>query len=140
MSRPIAIAITITATVLALVLSACTGGPVVTEATVPTVGSVDFETKVLKAEQPVIVDFFADWCGPCKMQDPHLSTLSREFADQVQTYKLDIDAAVDIADQYGVREIPTLIVFKDGQAMSPNVGYHDESEMRALYQAAAAGG
>ncbi len=139
MSRPIAIAIT--TIVLALVLIGCTGsGPVVTEVTVPTVGSADFQTKVLKAEQPVIVDFYADWCGPCKMQDPHLSKLSREFADQVQTYKLDIAAAGDIAEQYGIRSIPTLIVFKDGRAMSPNVGYHNESEMRTLYQATADGG
>jgi thioredoxin 1 len=134
----------ITVTVIALSLIACTANApdTATEAatvaaTVATVGSADFTSKVLQAEQPVLVDFYADWCGPCKMQDPHLSTLSQKFAGKVQTYKLDIDAAGDIADQYDVRQIPTLIVFKDGKPANTAVGYHDAEQLRELYASAA---
>ena len=74
-----------------------------------------FEEKVLEADKPVLVDFYADWCGPCKMMIPVLDELSAEKADELTIYKINVDENPDIARQYKVMSIPTLILFKDGQ-------------------------
>ena len=79
------------------------------------VSSSDFQSKVLDAQGPVLVDFFATWCGPCKMLAPTLDEVAAEVAGRAQVYKLDIDQSPDIAQRYGVMSVPTLIAFEGGQ-------------------------
>ncbi len=79
------------------------------------VSSSDFQSKVLDAQGPVLVDFFATWCGPCKMLAPTIDEIAGEQAGKATVYKLDIDQSPDIAQKYGVMSVPTLIVFENGQ-------------------------
>ena len=77
------------------------------------VSSSDFQSKVLDAQGPVLVDFFATWCGPCKMLAPTLDEAAAETAGKAAVYKLDIDQSPDIAQKYGVMSVPTLMVFEN---------------------------
>jgi thioredoxin 1 len=86
------------------------------------VSDASFEQDVLKASGPVLVDFWAEWCGPCKMIAPVLEDLAEEFAGKLTIVKLNIDANPDTAPAYGVRGIPTLIIFKDGEVAGTKVG------------------
>jgi thioredoxin 1 len=81
-----------------------------------------FETDVLKASQPVLVDFWAEWCGPCKQIGPALEQISDEFAGRVVIAKVNIDDSPMIPSKLGVKGIPTLMLFKDGQMASMKVG------------------
>lgn len=81
-----------------------------------------FEADVLKSSEPVVVDFWAEWCGPCKMIAPALEEISEELDGQVKIAKLNIDENQDMAMKYGVRSIPMLILFKDGEPMATQVG------------------
>lgn len=83
----------------------------------------DFEAQVIKSERPVMVDFFAEWCGPCKMAAPIIDELSEEYKDKVVIGKLDVDESQQAAMQYGVMSIPTVIVFKDGKEVDRKVGF-----------------
>ncbi|CTQ54531.1 Thioredoxin C-1 [Roseibium album] len=81
-----------------------------------------FEAEVLKSSEPVVVDFWAEWCGPCKMIAPALEEIANEMDGQVKITKLNIDENQDMAMKYGVRSIPMLILFKDGEPMATQVG------------------
>jgi len=81
-----------------------------------------FETEVLNSDAPVVVDFWAEWCGPCKMIAPALEEISEEMGAQVKITKLNIDENQDMAMKYGVRSIPMLILFKDGEPMATQIG------------------
>ena len=83
----------------------------------------EFEADVLKASEPVVVDFYADWCGPCRMMTPVIEQLAGEYAGKVKIGKLDVDANQDLAIQYGVMGIPTLGMFRDGKMVDRLVGY-----------------
>lgn len=84
--------------------------------------SEDFEAEVLKSEIPVMVDFYADWCGPCKLMAPIVDALASEFEGKVKFGKMDVDECSDIAMEYGVMSIPTLIIFKGGKVVRKEVG------------------
>jgi thioredoxin 1 len=86
------------------------------------VSSSEFQSKVLDAQGPVLVDFFATWCGPCKMLAPTLDEVATETAGKAAVYKLDIDQSPDIAQRYGVMSVPTLMVFENGQVKNQAVG------------------
>ena len=88
-----------------------------------------FEETVLKADLPTIVDFWAVWCGPCKMIAPILDEIAEEYDGQVQIAKLDVDHNGETAMQYGVMSIPTLIVFKGGQAVERIVGFMPKAKL-----------
>jgi len=87
-----------------------------------TITDASFEQDVLTASEPVLVDFWAEWCGPCKMIAPALEELSSEFGGKVTIAKLNIDDNPDAPAKYGVRGIPTMILFKDGQPAATKVG------------------
>ena len=82
-----------------------------------------FEADVLKASEPVVVDFYADWCGPCRMMTPVVEQLAGEYAGKVTIGKLDVDVNQDNAIRYGVMGIPTLGLFRDGKLVDRLVGY-----------------
>lgn len=81
-----------------------------------------FERDVLKADKPVVVDFWAEWCGPCKMIAPYLDDIANELGDRVQVVKVNIDENPLTPTKYGVRGIPTLMIFKNGAAVATKVG------------------
>ena len=81
-----------------------------------------FASEVLNSELPVLVDFWAEWCGPCKMVSPIVEELSNEFNGKVKVAKLDVDSNPQTATNYGIRGIPTLLMFKDGSAVDQIVG------------------
>ena len=81
-----------------------------------------FEDVVLKSDKPVMVDFWAAWCGPCRMVGPIIEELSNDFEGRAVVGKLDVDANQEFAAKYGVRNIPTVLLFKDGELVSRQVG------------------
>ena len=81
-----------------------------------------FDADVLQSSVPVVVDFFADWCGPCRMLAPVLQEIGTEMGEKIKVVKLNIDTSPGIPSQYGVRSIPTLVIFQNGQAVSTKVG------------------
>ena len=81
-----------------------------------------FEEKVLKSDKPVLVDFRAEWCGPCRMVGPIIDELSKDFEGKAVIGKIDVDANQEFAAKYGVRNIPTVLLFKDGELVSRQVG------------------
>ena len=86
------------------------------------VSDSNFATEVLEADRPVLVDFWAEWCGPCRAIAPVLDELSTELAGKVKIVKLNVDENPGIASQYGVRSIPTMILFKGGEAADMKIG------------------
>jgi len=86
------------------------------------VNDSDFESEVLKSPIPVVVDFFATWCGPCRMLAPTLESVSSEYEGKVKFVKLDVDQATETSIKYGVMSIPTLIIFVNGEAVDKTVG------------------
>ena len=86
-----------------------------------TITAQNFEQEVLQSDKPVLVDFYADWCGPCKMMAPVIEEIAEE-ADDIKVGKLNIDNEMEIAQKYGVMSIPTLIVFKNGEEVKRDLG------------------
>ncbi len=91
-----------------------------------------FEDEVLKSELPVIVDFWAEWCGPCKMIAPILDELAGQYKDKLTVAKINIDDNQNTPSTYGVRGIPTLILFKDGNSVATKVGAASKSQLEAF--------
>ena len=88
-----------------------------------------FEQEVLKSDMPVLVDFWATWCGPCKMVAPVLEDVANEQGEKIRVAKLDVDANPITAGRFGVRAIPTMILFKNGREADRIVGYHSKPQL-----------
>lgn len=93
----------------------------------------NFKAEVLDAKGLVLVDFWATWCGPCKMLAPTVSEIADEYEGKVKVCKLDVDQAMDISMSYGVASIPTLILFKDGEIVKKSVGVVSKTEIEAMW-------
>ena len=95
------------------------------------VNNQNFEKEVLKSDKPVLVDFYADWCGPCKMLSPVVEEIANKN-DNIKVVKLNVDEAQDIAIEYGVMSIPTLVIIKNGVETNRSVGVMSEDEIMQL--------
>ncbi|MCC6868549.1 MAG: thioredoxin TrxA [Burkholderiales bacterium] len=96
------------------------------------VSDATFDSDVLNAPTPVLVDFWAEWCGPCKMFAPVLDEVAKAYDGKLQVAKLDIDANPSTPSKYGIRGIPTVILYKDGQAHAQKVGALTKSQLTAF--------
>ena len=95
--------------------------------------SENFKEEVLNSEKPVLVDFYADWCGPCNAMSPVIEELAKELEGKAKVGKINVDENSDIAVEYNVMSIPTLIVFKNGKEEKRLVGLRDKEELLSLY-------
>ncbi len=95
----------------------------------------NFETEVINSQTPVLVDFWAEWCMPCRMLAPTIEKLAKDYAGKVKVGKLDTDANRDVSMKYGISAIPTVILFKDGQVAQKFVGLKKENEFKAALDA-----
>ncbi|MEY2700258.1 MAG: hypothetical protein RIQ52_1013 [Pseudomonadota bacterium] len=96
------------------------------------VSDSDFESRVLQSDVPVLVDYWAEWCGPCKMIAPILDDIAGDYAGRVTVAKLDVDANPQSATRYGVRGIPTLMLFRNGAVVDTKVGALTKSQLAAF--------
>lgn len=98
----------------------------------------NWDTEVLKSEEPVLVDFWAPWCGPCRMVAPIVDELATEYDGKVKFLKLNTDDNVQTASRYGVRSIPTLMMFKGGEAIDHVIGFRPKSQLKQTIEKALA--
>src|SRR5437763_16702870 len=96
------------------------------------VSSSDFEKNVLESEIPVLVDFWAEWCGPCKAIGPSIEQLATEYQGKARVYKIDVDSEGDLAMKYNIMSIPALVVFKGGKEVDRMVGAAPKQQIAAL--------
>ena len=100
-----------------------------------TLTKTNFETEVLKSDKPVLVDFWAPWCGPCRMLAPFLAEIAEEKADKIKVGKVNVDEEPDLAAKYGISGIPAILLFKNGQVAGTSVGFRPKPELEAFVDA-----
>jgi thioredoxin 1 len=106
--------------------------------TIKTVSDATFDADVLQSGQPVLVDYWADWCGPCKMVAPILDEVSKDYAGRLTIAKLNVDENKSVPAKYGIRGIPTLMLFKDGAIVGTKVGALSKSQLTQFIESAIA--
>lgn len=92
----------------------------------------NFEAEVVKSEKPVVLDFWAVWCGPCQMQGPMFDEAAEKYGDKAVFGKVNVDEQQELAQKFGVMSIPTLVVLKDGQLIKKEVGVHSAEEIETM--------
>ena len=98
--------------------------------------AANFENEVLRSDKPVLLDFYADWCDPCKMLAPVLHEIAEENADTLKVGKINVDEQMELAMRFQVSSIPMLVVFKNGKAVAKSVGYRPKAEIAAMVEGA----
>ncbi|AZG14101.1 MULTISPECIES: thioredoxin TrxA [Cupriavidus] len=96
------------------------------------VSDASFDTDVLKSDKPVLLDFWAEWCGPCKMIAPILDEVAKDYGDRVQIAKINVDENQQVPAKFGIRGIPTLILFKNGEVVAQKVGALSKSQLTSF--------
>ncbi len=99
------------------------------------VGDADWNVEVLQASDLVLVDFWAEWCPPCRKLGPVIDALADEYAGRVKVVKLNVDEAPEVASKYSIFSIPTLLLFRDGQVVEQYVGFRPKQELKAVLDA-----
>ena len=99
---------------------------------IKTISDSSFETDVLKSDKPVLVDYWAEWCGPCKMIAPILDEVSNAYQDRLVVAKMNVDENREVPAKFGIRGIPTLMIFKDGQLAATKVGAMSKAQLTAF--------
>lgn len=107
-------------------------------ANITTITQENFQQEVLQSPQPCLVDFWAEWCGPCKMLAPILDELAQEYDGRIRIGKVNIDEHQELAAQYGIRSIPTLLLFQQGQVAEQLVGLRSKRDLKAAFDRVAA--
>lgn len=102
------------------------------------VTTAEFDSKVLQSDVPVLVDFWAEWCGPCKAIAPDIEAIAEEYAGRARVYKVNVDENSDLAVRYGVMSIPTLLLFRGGQVIDHMVGAEPKQRIAAMLDRALA--
>ena len=97
-----------------------------------TLTKTNFEAEVLKSDKPVLVDFWAPWCGPCRMLAPVLAEVAAEKGDKIKVGKVNVDENPELAAQYGISGIPAMLLFKDGKVIATSVGFKPKAEVEAF--------
>ena len=98
--------------------------------------AANFENEVLNSDKPVLLDFYADWCGPCKMLAPVVHEIAEENAGTLKVGKINVDEQMELAMRFQVSSIPMLVVFKDGKAVAKSAGYRPKAEITAMVESA----
>lgn len=98
------------------------------------VTNATFQSEVLESDVPVLVDFWAEWCGPCRMVAPILEQLANEVGDKAKIAKINVDTEPELAGRFGVMSIPTLIVFKDGKILNKTVGLKSKEDLKRMLE------
>ena len=98
--------------------------------------AANFENEVMHSDKPVLVDFYADWCGPCKMISPVLHELAEEKADELKIGKVNVDEQMELAMRFQVSSIPMVVLFKDGKPVTKSVGFRSKAEISAIVEEA----
>ena len=96
--------------------------------------AANFENEVLNSDKPVLLDFYADWCGPCKMLAPVVHEIAEENAGTIKVGKINVDEQMELAMRFQVSSIPMLVVFKNGKAVARSVGYRPKAEIAAMVE------
>ncbi len=98
-----------------------------------TITKENFEKEILQNDKLVLLDFWATWCGPCKMIAPIISEIAEEYDGQITVGKVNVDEQAELAENYGISSIPTLIIFKNGKVFNTLIGYHEKEEIVNLF-------
>lgn len=94
----------------------------------------NFESEVMKSEKPVLIDFWASWCGPCKMLSPVISEIAEEYSEKIKVCKVNVDDEPELSSEFNVSSIPMLVVMKEGQVTDISVGYRPKEEIISLFE------